>query len=221
MIIYVYSSYVYEFHVYVLVYKVTHTSLRGLITSLRPLLLFTFIQFIKMPYQIFQEDTFVRLGSASFFPLIAVRRLVRTLAGTDYSVVASRREGHEALAQFIEDGLEGWSLFDENTRFAMESLRDAYLTDSDAVTNGILIALASSLSWRSSNVAKDTKEGTGSGSREANVVLAIDQGTQDNTKRFEELVKALGKLGGDSSLVWRRTSFESRVARWVEAPAAR
>lgn len=169
-----------------------------------------------MSYRINQEDVFVRLGNSSFFSFAALRGLTRTLAAVDYSVVDSRRGGHTALNQFLTDGVDGWTIFDEETRFRKDSLRDVFVTDADAITSNLLISLANSLSWRATTNAKDTNAGTGAGKHEGNVVLAFDQGLQDNTKRYEELVKALGRLPNDGTLVWRRSTFEDRVATWSE-----
>ena len=170
----------------------------------------------KMPYQILLENRFVTLLNAKFFEVRACRELAKILMRTDYSVVESRREAHVALNNFVESGAYGDELFGEDMRFRQERMSESYLTEGDDNVSGILTSLSSVLSWRATNTAKDTSAGTGKDKLEANVALAFDQGAQDNTKRFEELVKNFQRYLTNSAYIVRRKSFEASVAVWRE-----
>jgi hypothetical protein len=169
-----------------------------------------------MPYTILNADKFMALSNARFYRVKTLKALVRSLSTTDFSVVESRREAHRALNDFINEGLEGDSLFSETTRFVAATMADIFVCDADAVTQTLFVSLAAALSYRQTNKAKDTSAGTGTDKKEANVEIAFDQGLQDSTKRFEELVKRLSTLANDPIVVWRRGSFEERVAPWSD-----
>lgn len=152
------------------------------------------------------------LYNSEWYKLGAVLVLARTLARVDFSVVASRREGHEALNTFRNDSSP--IPFADDKRFP-QSFASMYLCTHDPGFAGVLVELASVLSYREDNGAKDTKSVTDAkmpGSRgDKDVVLAFDQGKQDNVKRFEELVKSLGKMCNNRDLIWTQKTFEART----------
>ncbi len=169
-------------------------------------------------YDVRNDDYYYRLANARFFKVRDMKALSRQLMTVDYSVIASRREGHDYIKDFLKNGVDGETLFDGGNRFP-GSVLDQYICDDDSFVNNLLISLTSVLSYRVTNSAKDTDAGTGNGKKESNVALAFDQGAQDNTKRFEELQKQLVNVPRDTKLVWNRKSFESAIhGKWVENP---
>jgi len=169
-----------------------------------------------MPYVILNFDSFAALANARFYKVRSVKAIVRTLSRVDFSVVDSRREGHRAFNDFVDKGVDGDSLFGKDVRFVDNDLSDIYISDADGVTQALLVSITTSLSFRQTNKAKDTSAGTGSDKHEGNVEIAFDQGVQDSTKRYEELVKRLSTLANDPGMVWRRGSFEERIATWSQ-----
>jgi hypothetical protein len=167
----------------------------------------------NMPYNRANWFLFRQLENSEFISIRTARTLVRTLNRVDYSVVDSRREGHQALNDMLDNARYGEFYFAAATRFP-DAFTDIYLTMQDTEVANLFMALGSSLSWRQDNRAKDstsTKPDKGE-----NVAITLDQAVQDNTKRFEELKKHFATTLNNKDLQWNRVSFEERTnANWA------
>lgn len=154
---------------------------------------------------------------SKLYKLHAINELWTAMIRVDYSVIASRREGHVAINDFSVQGVPGGTVFDDNTRFRHESRADHYIPDSDLNFSNTISALASVLSWRSTSVAKDTQASTetGGSTEDPKVSVGKEAGLQDNTKRFEELVKELKTFGKPGGTSINREIFEREVAHWT------
>jgi len=172
-----------------------------------------------MPYTFRDEELIAELWNSEWYRLKEVQILLRALGRADYSVIESRREAHRSISEFRDDSAD--CPFEHGTQFP-NTLRDYYLSSHNSAVATVIIGLQSCLSYRLGNVAKDTEVGSASqasvakGKDDKSVVLAFDQGTQDNIKRFEELLKQLALLCNNKDLILGRTSFESRYgAAWA------
>jgi len=170
---------------------------------------------LEMPYTYLNYEYVAQLANANWVSTRELRGLCMALMPTDFSVVDSRREAHKALNDFTRRFLSGENLFDDEKRFP-RGFTHTYVTTADTRIQDLFVALSVVLSYRSTNVAKDTEVGsqTGKASTDKAVALALDQGNQDNVKRFEELVKSLCSLA-NSDYTWNRNKFE-RYAVWYE-----
>jgi len=129
-----------------------------------------------------------------FFTIDQCEILVEALSQVTYGVIDSQRDGFTALNTFIGSGVKGKNLFTRSKRFP-ETDEDIYLSMYDHQVQRTLTALSTVLSFRLTNVAKDTNQGVTAGSSRGGgnasgqdyKDVANDQATQDNTKRFEEL----------------------------------
>jgi len=169
-----------------------------------------------MPYTVLNTDLFQNLLNAEWARVRQVRTLLRSLQRCDYSVVESRRESHRALNDFRDNMLWGDQFFATDARFP-DAPTDVFITTNNSPTAALLVSLSQVLSWRATNVAKDIEvaaPGRGQGQGPPNPTP--EQGAQDNTKRFEELVKSLSDLCNSDAALWRRPSFEQRInATWA------
>jgi len=172
-----------------------------------------------MVYTFRDEELVAELWNSEWYRLKEVQVLLRALGRTDYSVVESRREAHRNINEFRDDAAE--CPFEHGVQFP-NTLKDYYLTGHNSNVATVIIGLQSCLSYRLGNVAKDTEVGSSGqanapkGKDDKSVVLAFDQGLQDNIKRFEELQKQLALLCNNKDLILGRTSFESRYgATWA------
>lgn len=143
--------------------------------------------------------------------------LARALARVDYSVVDSRRTGHDAVNEFRDDAVT--VPFERTTRFPNE-MRDLFLTNHTAAVSKLMIELCSVLSYRTGNVAKDTNavtESKGPGGRgDKDIAIVNDQAVQDNAKRFETLCILMGQYANTKDMCYTRESFEFRTgAIWA------
>jgi hypothetical protein len=144
-----------------------------------------------------------------FYGLTGLQDLSETLDRCDFSVIASRREAHTAVADFQRSGLRGERLFSDTSQFP-SGLDAVYLCTVDGNVKSWFANITTVLSHRPSNVAKDMDVGNG---REVErVALARDQGEQDAFKQFNELKKLLGALINLDILRWNRRKFEDSVA---------
>lgn len=171
-----------------------------------------------MPYNnILNADSLALMYSAKFFTLKECKDLLAVLNSCDFSVIASRREAHVALNVFVENARVGERLFDLDRRFPV-GLTSHFLSDADGPISNWISATSSILSYRSSNVAKDSALAVERDSERLSLVK--DQGEQDAFKQFTELKKVLTGLLNASIVRWNRATFESRVAGNWENPAA-
>lgn len=165
-----------------------------------------------MPYTTGNPRYYNQLHNAEWQRIRHARSLLRELRRADYSVVESRREAHRALNDFLDSAVWGDQLFATDVRFPGAPI-DCYITTADSCTSALFSSLAASLSWRATNTAKDVAA-PAAGKRDTDPVT--EQGTQDNVKRFEELVKQLGDLCNNSTCIWDQPAFEERInAIWA------
>lgn len=117
------------------------------------------------------------------------------------------------VLKFIGEMEYGDQIFAMDKQFP-EGYVHMYLTDYDQLFADTLVNLVSVLSYRTSNTAKDTNAASAAarGSRDQTLEIVNDQGVQDNTKRFEEMLKRLASFGNDDAYIWTRPVFEQRVA---------
>merc|ERR1719270_2277652 len=166
---------------------------------------------------IMNEAMFGDLWNSKFYTLRMIHETCESLCTVDYSVVSSRRDGHTTVRQFLAHGIRGEEIFDENVRFRCNNRGDIFVSDVDLNFSNTVISLVNTLSHRETNVAKDTAAANKGGLKSdesEKVTIMKDQGTQDNAKRFEELVKVLKSYSRNSSACWTRRIFEERVATW-------
>jgi len=170
-------------------------------------------------YTFRDEELVAELWNSEWYQLKEVQALLRALGATDYSVIEARREAHRAINSFRDDAAE--APFEHGVRFP-NTLKDYYLTNHNSQVATVIIALQSCLSYRLGNIAKDTEVGSSSqanaprGKDDKSMVLAFDQGTQDNIKRFEELQKQLALLCNNKDIIMGRKAFETRYgATWA------
>jgi len=171
----------------------------------------------NMPYTTKQESYFQRLENAEFARVRQTRTLIREMNEVDFSVVESRREGHQALNRFEQNMLFGTDFFGMEVRFP-KTPQDLYITKDDTEIANILTSLSNVLSWRKTNVAKDTQSDKNSKNNVNEEKPNYDQETQDNSKRFEELVKRLNGFVRNAAYLWNQSSFESRTFSEWEDP---
>jgi len=171
--------------------------------------------------EMLNEEVFDTLWNSRFYKITTVGELSNALMAVDYSVVQSRREGHVLVTSFLSKGVAGTQIFNEGQRFVRRTRGDIFLSDSDANFYGLLIGLASVLSYRETTTAKDTKAANSgvAGPASERVAIGTDQGFQDNAKKFEELQKQLKLFTRAGDHAWDRVRFEAKVAHWTE-PAA-
>lgn len=148
-----------------------------------------------MPYTIRNHHRFHIARTSEWYRVSDARLLTRALRRVDYSVVASRREGHTAILDFLDTGRVGQEFFSRTVRFPHENA-DIYITEFDSLTANTLTALTAVLSWRSTTVAKDSSVSVArsNSNQPPPDPTGPEQGVQDNTKRFEELTKSLSAL---------------------------
>jgi len=166
---------------------------------------------------IMNEAMFGDLWNSKFYTLRMIHETCESLCIVDYSVVSSRRDGHNTIRQFLAHGIRGEEIFGENERFRRNNHGDIFVSDIDLNFSNTVISLVNTLSHRETNVAKDTAAANKGGLKSdesEKVTIMKDQGTQDNAKRFEELVKVLKSYSRNSSACWTRRIFEERVATW-------
>lgn len=172
-----------------------------------------------MPYTIAdgREEFVMELWNSEFYQVQKVQDLLRDLGTCDYSVVESRRAAHRNINEFRDDAKN--APFEHGTRFP-QGWHHLYLSSHESVVIHTIQALQAVLSYRLGNVAKDTSTVTdskGAGGRgDKEVIIAFDQGLQDNTKRFEELQKSLAELCNNKGKLWHRSKFELEAgATWT------
>lgn len=172
-----------------------------------------------MAYRFGNEEMTAEVWNSEWYKLRDVQILLRALGKTDYSVVETRRQAHRAINEFRDDAAE--PPFQQGLRFPNTFL-DYYLCSHHSAVSTVIIGLQNCLSYRLGNVAKDTEVGSVGqssaprGKDDKSVVLAFDQGLQDNIKRFEELQKELAALCNNKDLIMGRSSFETRYsATWA------
>jgi hypothetical protein len=173
-----------------------------------------------MPYDNFVHyDSFALMWASSFHRLADFRDILRVLNTCDFSVIGSRRDAHTALNTFISSGVGGEELFDVGVRFP-DGLRNNFVCSSDPLLAHWFASMASVLSYRSTNVAKDI-DSVNNGQSER-YTLVKEQSDQDTFKQFTELKKLLNTLLMSSITRWNRASFELKVSGpWVDPPAPR
>jgi hypothetical protein len=172
-----------------------------------------------MPYTFVDAELVAELYNSEWYKISDIKELSRAMGRTDYSVVDARRNAHKVINELRDDAVN--APFDNNTRFP-DDLKEFYLTDHNSAVAMVIIGLQNCLSYRLGNVAKDTEVGSSSqataprGKDDKSVVLAFDQGTQDNIKRFEELQKQLNELCNNKDLLIGRRRFETKYrATWA------
>jgi len=164
------------------------------------------------------EQVFDTLWNSKFYKITAVGELSTALMAIDYSVIQSRREGHVLVTSFLTKGVPGTQIFNDGQRFVRRTRGDVFISDSDPNFYGLLIGLASVLSYRETTTAKDTKAANAgaAGPTSERVAIGTDQGLQDNAKKFEELQKQLKLATRVGDHTWDRLRFEAKVAQWTE-----
>jgi hypothetical protein len=164
-----------------------------------------------MAYTIPNARRFKMASASPWFKYEAALKLLNSLNRCDFSVIASRRETHQAINDFNDNGVPGYSLFGPTSRFP-DDIGSIFLSRFDTNTRTCLIGLATVLSWRASNEAKDVKAGKPTRGEipdeNGNDRRSSMQETQDNTKRFEELTKEFANLLNNPDAVWDRDVFE-------------
>jgi len=159
------------------------------------------------------------LWNGRFYPVRLLHETCQELLRVDYSVIASRREGHQVMVEFVERGLFGHTVFDDHERFREHDRADLFVPDVDLNFYNIIISLTGVLSYRDSNQAKDTKAAIASGKSAIDepekVTILKDAGNQDHSKRFEELLKQLKTYARPGTHTYNRQVFETVVARWA------
>jgi len=114
---------------------------------------------------------------------------------------------------FVESGIFGEDLFGWNKRFPAKEI-DKYFTDFNGQFGDLLDELVNSLSHRQTTDPKDVINARRP--QEENYTEKNGE-RQDNTKRYEQLEIALGRLRRSPKAIWIRSSFERRVnADWTE-----
>jgi len=174
-----------------------------------------------MPYTSLNVATLQNATFADWWNMANVRELHRNLMTVDYSVVDSRRDGQANLQAFLERGFDGGQLFGSETRFP-NTMADLYLTNYQDEISNLLGGLQSVLSWRSTTVAKDIDAGRARDQRgsptggDQGQAAVSEQGSQDNTKRFEMLRRDFANISRKRDFTWERQSFEYRLnLSWV------
>lgn len=119
----------------------------------------------------------------------AVAALALRLTECDYSVIDSRRDAHTALNEFMSSMVLGKTIFHRTLEFP-DTEEDIYCTTMDEVFFKRLNSLATVLSHRNTNVAKDVAAPR-NGQRDSTSEATTEQGEQDNVKRFEVLKQQL------------------------------
>jgi len=166
-----------------------------------------------MPYTFTNEDLYRKLYATRFINLEDLEDFILGALRTDYSVVDARRDLHTRLSNLVENAPKLRVMLQGDARFPNDP-EDVYLSTGDEALTRTLMALANNLSFRATNVAKDID--TARNRAEAQVQVVNEQGSQDNVKRFEELLKTLKGVSNDSSLYWQRVSFERKLgAVWA------
>lgn len=164
-----------------------------------------------MPYRrILNPDNFTLMWASDFYSLRSIMELKRELNRCDFSVVASRRETHVALNNFLASGVSGSILFDEDTRFP-EGVLQNYVCSAEGLFDNWAGSMSSILSYRSTAVSKDI-ESTGNGGNHERFAMVKEQGDQDAFKQFTELKKVLGVLASSSVVRWNQQNFERKIA---------
>jgi hypothetical protein len=170
-----------------------------------------------MPYDYADVARAEDLDFATWYTHEKIKDVCLALRRCDYSVVASRRDAHNALLDLLNSAVDIGTIthvdlrFPEDRRFFCEN--DTYFSNqNDSLTNN--------LSFRETSDAKDTAAVTRqSDARQNNsdARLAADQGLQDNRKRFEELSKLWCGLPSNRLAVWTRRRYEADVgATWTD-----
>jgi hypothetical protein len=151
-------------------------------------------------------DKFLIMTNAEMVRIRQVRGLLRLLRKVNYSVVSSRHEGHGAIDEFMSSLLWGDQVFSANLRFPEGGL-DLYLSFADSCTHSTLTSLVSVLSWRSLKPQPSLSQDP----RAPAVTGFSDTDLNNNTKRFEELLKTLGDLVSDNQCIWGHTRITEEV----------
>lgn len=169
----------------------------------------------------YTSNDWTRFRAAAYsdwFSLPNAHALRRQLATVNYSVIASRLEGQNFLAQFQQEGVEGNNLFGTSTRFP-NLMKDTYVTTFQTEFNTLLNELQASLSWRETNQAKDIQAGKAdSGNRgqtqgsQGHATDEIKETTvQDNTRRFNALRNEFNMKITKQETLWCQREFEQRL----------
>jgi len=146
------------------------------------------------------------MTNAEIVRLRQVRNLLRLLRKVNYSVVSSRHEGHGAINEFMSSLLWGDQVFSPNLQFPDGGL-DMYLSFADNCTHSVFTGLISVLSWRSLK----SQPSLSLDSKTPAVTGFSDTDLNNNTKRFEELLKTLGDLVSDEQCIWESTRISEEV----------
>lgn len=168
-----------------------------------------------MPYQIggLRTEYTRELWNSGWYRVKDVKAISRMLGRCNYSVISERNKAHEALCAMIDDGKE--APFSNDTRFP-DGWTDLFLSDHEVEVTTTFVGLQAVLSYRPSNIAKDTAVVTDSkgagGKGDKDVVLAVDQGYQDNVRRFETLRLTLEMMLNNKDLLWTQRTFEDKAA---------
>lgn len=162
-----------------------------------------------------------------FYTLEVAQDFSDAMSKVVYGVVDSQRDGFAALTKFLGQGVRGKNIFNRHTRFP-DTDDDIFITTYDQQIQRTLIALESVLSFRLTNVAKDTDKGTEASGSNRNggqatqnyKDVANDQATQDNAKRFEELKRQFCSYLNDHLRIKNQHEVEKDLSlHWHAAPA--
>lgn len=171
------------------------------------------------PGNMIDEVLYDNLWNGKFYPVRLIHDRCEELLKVDYSVIASRREGHQVMVEFVERGLVGHTVFDDHVRFRENDRGDLFVPDVDLNFFNIIVSLTGVLSYRDTNQAKDTKAAISSGrlnmDEPEKVTILKDAGNQDHSKRFEELLKQLKTYARPGTHTYNRHVFEMIVAKWA------
>lgn len=172
--------------------------------------------FNQMPYT-YHNQSSALIASSDTWTVKEAQRLIRRLQSVKFSYVDSRNSGHEAMARFLEAAKSGDDHFSTTDRFAND-LTDVFVCTYYPDISRTVTGLASVLSWRGTNRAKDTEVGDDRKEAKNNMewFLVTDQAVQDNTKRFESLVNEFAIRIMSADCVLTRETFEQLGATWSE-----
>nr|AQM32765.1 coat protein [Agaricus bisporus virus 6] len=161
-----------------------------------------------MPYSdVLNDHVFGTYYVSKFYSIASVNALQDQLRTVDFSVVASRRDGRITLNEFVASGVLGEKLFSEDRRFP-HGISRLYFVSADLFFNGWITDVATVLSYRETNAPKDVQLSSGN---EQESVLR-ETANQDSTVKFSALLKQLDMFKVQSSLVWSRQNFETKIA---------
>jgi hypothetical protein len=168
-----------------------------------------------MPYELQDRSTFTKYYYAKWIRLSDALDFVDELVKTDFSVVAVRRHTHIMMSDMTKNAMKGETFFSRNQIFPND-MKHTYLCTADTELSKLLLDLSASLSYRTSNIAKDTQS-TSKGGKNVETEIMQDQGSQDASKSFYELAKRFDMYVKDPKNYIHSSNFENRaLCHWFQ-----